>query len=65
MTSGEQYFLKIISQCIELDEDYIEILKKEWNLTEQEIKEKIVIIREKIASSVYLSSIGKSKYLKK
>ena len=65
LTSEEQYFLQTVSQYIELGEDYVGMLKKEWNLTDQEIKEKMIVIKEKITNSDYLSSIGKVKYLKK
>ncbi len=65
LTEEERYFLEKMSKYIELGEDYIKLLKETWNLTEQEIQEKIITIREKISSSNYLSDIGKSKYLKK
>ena len=65
LTEEEQYFLEKMSQYIELGGDYMRLLKEEWNLTEEEIQEKMKTIKEKISSSNYLSDIGKSKYLKK
>ncbi len=65
LTTEEQYFLERMSQYIEEGYSYLELLKEEFCLTEEEVKEKMMTIRDKISNSNYLSDIGKEKYLKK